>query len=143
MKMESTFITRLRFVYQKIRTIIAQRANELSDYVSSSEKKEEMNHGIEKEFLDDICRVTFRLPESAAPDADSVCVVGDFNNWDRSANPMEKTGNRDYAVRLDLERGREYQFRYLIDGSKWENDWNADRYVQNTYGDGDNSLVIT
>ncbi|MCR4291233.1 MAG: isoamylase early set domain-containing protein [Candidatus Scalindua sp.] len=141
--MKSTFITRFRFVYQKTRTIIVRMANELSDYVSSSEKKEEMNHGIEKEFLGDICRVTFRLPESAAPDADSVCVVGDFNGWDRSENPMEKTGNGDYVVRLDLERGKEYQFRYLIDGTKWENDWDADRYVQNTYGDSDNSLVIT
>ncbi len=142
MKMESTFITSLRFVCQKIRTIIAQRANELSDYVSSSEKKE-MNHGIEKEFLDDICRVTFRLPESATLDADSVCVVGDFNDWNRSSNPMEKTGNGDYAVCLDLERGKEYQFRYLIDESKWENDWNADRYVQSPFGNGDNSVVVT
>ncbi|KHE92848.1 MAG: 1,4-alpha-glucan branching enzyme GlgB [Candidatus Scalindua brodae] len=77
------------------------------------------------------------------PDAERVCVVGDFNNWNRSANPMKKSKNGDYTTRLDLERGREYQFRYLIDESKWENDWNADRYVQNPFGNGDNSVVVT
>ena len=47
--------------------------------------------GIKKEFLKtrNVCRVTFRLPKIAAPDAKSICTVGDFNNWDIHANPME------------------------------------------------------
>jgi hypothetical protein len=43
---------------------------------------------------------------------------------------------------LELEAGREYQYRYLLNGNEWHNDWHADRYVSNAYG-GDNSVVIT
>jgi hypothetical protein len=100
--------------------------------------------GIKKEFLKtkNVCRVTFRLPKAAAPDAKRVCIAGDFNNWDIHANPMKKRKNEDYTISLDLEPGREYQFRYLIDESKWENDWKADKYVKSPYGDSDNSVVI-
>jgi hypothetical protein len=42
---------------------------------------------------------------------------------------MEKFKDEDYCIELDLEAGREYQFRYLIDELKWENDRNADKYV--------------
>jgi hypothetical protein len=100
--------------------------------------------GIKKEFLKDenICRVTFRLPKAAAPDAKRVCIVGDFNNWDIHANPMNMLENGDYSIVLDLEPGKEYQFRYLIDESKWENDWKADKYVKSSHGDSDNSVVI-
>ncbi len=87
-------------------------------------------------------RITFRLPKVAAPGAMSVCVVGDFNNWNIHENPMKKLKNGDYTIKLDLEPGREYQFRYLIDELKWENDWNADKYVRSPYGDSDNSVVI-
>ena len=47
----------------------------------------------------------------------------------------------DFRITMKLEAGKEYRFRYLIDGSRWENDWSADRYVPNRYGT-DDSLVI-
>ena len=87
-------------------------------------------------------KVTFRLPRIAAKDAKSVFVVGDFNNWNVYANPMKRLKNGDYTIRLELEPRSEYQFRYLIDESKWENDWNADKYTKSPYGDSDNSVVI-
>ncbi len=55
---------------------------------------------------------------------------------------MKKLKRGDYTIKLDLEPEREYQFRYLIDELKWENDWKADKYVKNPYGDSDNSVVI-
>jgi 1,4-alpha-glucan branching enzyme len=99
--------------------------------------------GIKKKFFKakNMCKVKFRLPKAAAPDAKSVCIVGDFNNWDLHANPMKKLKKGDYTIELDLEPEKEYQYRYLIDESKWENDWKADKYVKNPYGDGDNSVV--
>ena len=75
-------------------------------------------------------------------DAKSVSVVGDFNNWNISAHPMRKLKSGDYTVTLDLEPGREYQFRYFIDESKWDNDWNADKYIQSPFAGHDNSVVI-
>jgi 1,4-alpha-glucan branching enzyme len=100
--------------------------------------------GMMKEYLknDQACKVTFRLPRIAAPDAKSVCIVGDFNNWSIHAHPMRKLKNGDYTITIELEAGREYQFRYLIDEVRWENDWQADKYVRSPYGDSDNSVVI-
>jgi 1,4-alpha-glucan branching enzyme len=102
-----------------------------------------MSAGIKKKYMkdEDLCRVTFRLPSVAAKDAKNVCIVGDFNNWNIRANPMKKMKNGDYTITLDLKPGKDYQFRYLIDEAKWENDWNADKYVKNPYGDSDNSVV--
>jgi hypothetical protein len=108
---------------------------------SLPEKATTKSIGIRKEFIN-VCRATFRLPKSAAPDARSVYIVGDFNNWDIHADPMKKAKNGDYTIKLDLTPGREYQFRYLVDESKWENDWKADKYVKSPYGNGDNSVVI-
>jgi len=85
--------------------------------------------------------VTFRLPGSAVPGAQQVHIVGEFNEWSRHANPMKRLKNGDYTIALELEPGREYQFRYLIDGATWENDHNADRYIQSPFGDCDNSVV--
>jgi 1,4-alpha-glucan branching enzyme len=99
--------------------------------------------GIMKEYLEDknSFKVTFRLPSMAATDAKTVCLVGDFNNWDIHANPMKRVKNGDYKISLELTEGQEYQFRYLIDGTRWENDWNADKYVESPYGGSDNSVV--
>jgi 1,4-alpha-glucan branching enzyme len=111
---------------------------------SVSKETTVMSVGIKKEYFKSrkTCKVTFRLPKIAATDAKSVSIVGDFNNWNLYANPMKKLKNGNYTVTLELKPGREYQFRYLIDESKWENDWNADKYVKSPYGDSDNSVVV-
>jgi 1,4-alpha-glucan branching enzyme len=98
--------------------------------------------GVEKTFLKTrpVCKVTFTLPKEAAPDAETVCVMGEFNNWSCDAHPMTRRKNGDFFISLDLEKGRSYRFRYLIDGWKFENDWQADRYEPNPYG-GDDSIV--
>jgi len=103
------------------------------------------NGGIRKEYLNDanLCRATFILSKEATNGAESVSIVGDFNSWNIHADPMGKTENGDFEAIFDLKPGREYQFRYLIDESRWENDWDADRYVKSCYGDSDNSVVVT
>ncbi len=88
------------------------------------------------------CRVTFRLPKEAAPEAQNVTIVGDFNDWNTNGTLMKRLKNGTFAVTIDLERDREYQFRYLIDYARWENDWNADKYVSTSYGDSENSVVV-
>lgn len=87
------------------------------------------------------CKVTFRLPKEAAPDAQQVMIVGDFNDWDTASTPLARLKDGDYLVTLDLASKKEYRFRYLIDGDHWENDWHADAYVPNDFG-SDDSLVI-
>lgn len=84
--------------------------------------------------------VTFEFP--AAPGVKEVHLVGDFNNWDERATPLNAAaGKKTWQVRLELEKGAEYQFRYLVNSAEWLNDWHADRYVPNIHG-SDNSVVV-
>jgi 1,4-alpha-glucan branching enzyme len=111
--------------------------------VSLSTKKQKTEPlGIKKEYKESskICRATFTLPGKAAPKARKVTIVGDFNNWDKEATPLKKLENGDFTITLGLFPGKEYRFRYLIDGKKWENDWHADRYEMSPYG-AENSVV--
>lgn len=87
------------------------------------------------------CIVTFRLHGDAAPDVDKVTIVGDFNNWDATKTTMKKLKNGGFQATLELDSNMEYKFKYLIDGTRWENDWAADKYVSNEYG-ADDSVVI-
>lgn len=84
-------------------------------------------------------RVTFSMP--AAIWADTIHLVGDFNNWSSTSTPLRLSDNC-WSVTLELEAGYSYQYRYLINGTEWYNDWQADRYAPNEHG-GDNSVVIT
>jgi 1,4-alpha-glucan branching enzyme len=90
----------------------------------------------------DVCKVTFKLPKEAAHSAKHVHLVGDFNDWSVRANPMKKLKSGEFSATLDLEAGRQYQYRYLLDDHTWENDWNADEYVRTPFGDSDNSVVV-
>ncbi len=98
---------------------------------------------LKKTFLKSkpICKVRFELPKEAADAADSVNLVGDFNDWDALANPMKKLKSGIFTTTIDLAVENEYQFRYLIDQIIWENDWEADNYVPSPYGGSENSVV--
>jgi 1,4-alpha-glucan branching enzyme len=85
-------------------------------------------------------KVTFELPANGAK---SIAVAGDFNGWDKEAAPLKKRKKDGvWSVSLNLPVGQSYQFKYWIDGVRWENDWAADDYVPNGFG-GDNSVVRT
>ena len=86
--------------------------------------------------------VTFELPKEAAEGAEKVTLVGDFNDWDKSAVELKKMKTGVFKGTVKLESGKEYQFRYLIDEEKWENDWSADSYAPNGLTFEENSVVI-
>jgi len=88
-----------------------------------------------------LCKVTFNLPKQAVKNAKTVHLVGEFNNWDIYATPLKKMQNGSFQVSLQLETGRSYQFRYLIDEKAWENDWSADGYSPSSFGAAENSVV--
>ena len=96
---------------------------------------------LKKKFLKTkpTCEVTFALPDQI--EAKKVSVVGQFNDWDPSANPLRKRKGV-WQATLKLEQGREYQYRYFVNNEEWYNDFEADKYVPNNV-DGDNSVVVT
>ena len=86
-----------------------------------------------------VCKVTFTLPD--AIEAKTAAVVGEFNNWDPSATPLKRQKG-EFKVTLELEKGRSYQYRYLVNNGEWYNDVEADGYVPNPFA-STNSLVTT
>lgn len=88
------------------------------------------------------CNVQFELSAEAADGAKEVWLAGDFNSWSSVDTPMKKQKDGSFTVTIKLETGREYQFRYLLDGKRWENDWAADKYMPAPFSNTDNSVVI-
>jgi 1,4-alpha-glucan branching enzyme len=88
----------------------------------------------------DTVRVTFGVPSTLW--ADQIHLVGDFNNWNPYSLPLEHSLHSGWRVSVELKRGRTYQYRFLVDKTRWCNDWNADCYIPNPFG-GDNSAVET
>ena len=99
---------------------------------------------IAKKFLKSkpVCKATFTLPAEAVQGAKKVVLVGDFNDWDTKSGIKMKKQKDVFKTTVDLETGKEYEFRYLLDGETWENDWAADKYVATPFG-VENSVVST
>jgi 1,4-alpha-glucan branching enzyme len=86
------------------------------------------------------CRVTFNLPAEA--NAETVFLCGDFNDWDKTKNQLKPRKGGNFSTTISLETGREYRFRYWIDDVRWENDWEADKYLPNDYGTEDSVVSV-
>ena len=83
------------------------------------------------------CKVTFQMSSNAK----HIALVGEFNGWNESSTPMKKNKDGVFSVALELESGREYQYRYLLDGSNWVNDDKADKVVSTPLGN-ENSVIV-
>ena len=99
---------------------------------------------LKKQYLkrNSACKVTFSFPKQAAGSATHVNLVGDFNSWNKDALPMKRLKNGAFTATVTLESNKEYHFRYFLDGQRWENDWNADKYVPNSHGSDDSVVVL-
>jgi len=87
-------------------------------------------------------RVTFKLPDTKR--ADRISVVGEFNNWDSTATPMQfRSSDAEWTATVVLAAGQRYRFRYLLDGREWLNDWYADDYEDNAFGDSDSVVDLS
>ena len=74
-----------------------------------------------------------------APDAKSVALVGDFNDWSLSATRLARQpGDGVWWVTVSLPPGR-YRYAFIVDGDSWRSDPNAP-VVEDEFG-GSNSVV--
>ncbi len=67
-----------------------------------------------------------------APEAKEVYLVGEFNNWDNSVNPMKNDMNGLWKTALFLKPGK-YEYRFIVDGNG-ENDPSCSCCVPNEFG---------
>ena len=98
---------------------------------------------VEKKYLKSkpVCKVKFVAPEPLAKESKKIYLAGDFNDWQYQETLLKKQKNGSLATTLNLDTGGEYQYRYVLDGERWENDYDADKYVPSSVG-VDNSVVI-
>jgi 1,4-alpha-glucan branching enzyme len=50
-----------------------------------------------------------------APNADCVCLVGDFNGWHPFSHPMEKRMDGGWFLQIRLSHGH-HRYHFLVDG---------------------------
>jgi 1,4-alpha-glucan branching enzyme len=85
-------------------------------------------------------KVTFTLPKEL--EANTVALCGEFNEWSTESIMLKRGRDRSWKATVALEPGRTYRYRYLIDGHRWENAWQADGYVPNPHGSEDSVVVV-
>ena len=81
--------------------------------------------------------VTFAL---YAPGKKSVHLIGDFNDWQADANPMEQVNGGLWSTKLELPRGA-FAYQYLIDGELVVCDPYA-RFVEEDPGDRPRKAIV-
>ncbi len=84
------------------------------------------------------CDVTFELP--AEINSEEAYICGDFTEW--AGEKMDRQKDGSFALKLTLAAQQKYQFRYRLDGERWENDTTADEFVPNPFGSEDSVLQL-
>jgi 1,4-alpha-glucan branching enzyme len=75
------------------------------------------------------------------PNARKVNIVGDFNNWSTTADPLyDKEGDGRWTIHLPLKHGR-YEYKFLVDNEKWQPDPMNPNDVDDGFG-GLNSVLV-
>jgi len=82
-------------------------------------------------------RIEFRLE---GPNAQEVCLVGDFNGWDIKAHPMRKDEKGLWTKAITVSPGR-YEYRFYADG-QWLNDPNNPLRCGNCFGTENSVLIV-
>ena len=129
------------FIHSRLNFIKPSETTGNYQFVAGNKK---LIMSIKKQYLkkEPVCKVTFRIANNNEKNVEKVKIIGDFNNWDQECEPMKKLKNGEFSQTLKLEKGKEYQFRYLINGSIWENEPAADKFVSNGVVAGESNSVL-
>ena len=74
-------------------------------------------------------KASFKL---RAPEAVQVFVAGCFNDWDATANPLERDAEGNWSCIISLEAGA-HEYRFVVDGVWWD-DPLATMRIPNDFG---------
>jgi hypothetical protein len=66
------------------------------------------------------------------PQANEVCLCGEFNAWSPDATPLNRQEDGQWIATLALQPGR-YEYKFVVDG-QWMPDLNAQENVLNEHG---------
>jgi hypothetical protein len=78
----------------------------------------------------------------SAPEARTVALAGDFNEWNPSIQLDDPDGDGLWTARVALEPGV-HEYMFVIDGSEWRPDPNAVSYTDDGFGQRNSVLAVT
>ena len=90
---------------------------------------------VQEKPLQGSAQVSVTFETAPYPEARSVSLAADFNDWDLAATPMKQREDGCWWATVRLTKGQEYAYRFLVDGREWVTDERADRTVPNGYGE--------
>ena len=68
-------------------------------------------------------KITFTLPAANIIGAAECVLLGEFNNWDLAAGIyLQKQSDGSMTAEVELDAGKDYQYRYLLSNGRWIND---------------------
>jgi hypothetical protein len=76
-----------------------------------------------------------------APSASRVHIVGDFNDWDSEASPLQRMGQGVWTITIPLAPGR-YQYTFVVDGTVWVADPVAPRTLEDDFGQPNSIITV-
>ena len=76
-----------------------------------------------------------------APSASRVHIVGDFNDWDSEASPLQGMGQGVWTITIPLAPGR-YQYTFVVDGTVWVADPVAPRTLEDDFGRPNSIITV-
>jgi 1,4-alpha-glucan branching enzyme len=77
-----------------------------------------------------------------APGASSVAVGGDFDGWEGSYPLSDPDGDGIWSGRVPVKPGV-HAYMFLVDGSNWMTDPQAERYAEDGFGNRNAILAVT
>ncbi len=81
------------------------------------------------------------LFQYANTSAQSVSLVGDFNGWSKHDHPMRKESDGTWTFTRRISPGM-YQYKFVVDGERYENDPGNPAMVDNYNQSGKNSVFV-
>lgn len=78
----------------------------------------------------------------AAPEARSVALAGDFNDWDPSIELSDPDLDGVWSARVALDPGV-HEYMFVIDGSEWRPDPNSLSYSDDGFGQRNSVLAVS
>ena len=91
---------------------------------------------LQERFAERVVEVVFEAPQAA-----SVTIVGDFNDWDPRRTQLVRASHEGlWRARLRLVPGV-YQYSFVLDGTAWVSDPLAKTMLADGFG-GKNSVII-
>ena len=87
-------------------------------------------------------KVSVTFETAPRPDARSMGLAGEFNEWNPAATPMKQRKDGCWWATLRLPKHREFAYRFVVDGREWVTDEQADRMVPNEHGETNAVVVV-